>query len=235
LRRERTTVDCWVQLYEPYRPDGNQCLLRYGPNELGGNPKALFKWASSRTSHNLLMVSRCDSERSESTRSTARNANVVSASLLRSKADRMEGEPMSSRNRETVAASVRLCLGGKFLAQQNLRHLEGLDDDPIRVHAKTKLTRLFGLVNSASCYLFREWAEWPLERPPVRSGVASIARFARTRRRSSTYRGTSTTKNSPFASEKITRATPGSSLEMRVSAAFASNRWCCLGVAITFL
>ena len=34
--------------------------------------------------------------------------------------------------------------------------LEGLDDDPIRVHAKTKLTRLFGLVNSASCYLFRE-------------------------------------------------------------------------------
>jgi hypothetical protein len=61
------------------------------------------------------MISRCDSDRSESTRSTARNANVVSASLLRSKADRMEGEPM--------------------------RHLEGLDDDPIRVHAKTKLTR----------------------------------------------------------------------------------------------
>jgi hypothetical protein len=28
--------------------------------------------------------------------------------------DRMEGEPMTSRNRKTVAASVRLCFGGKF-------------------------------------------------------------------------------------------------------------------------
>jgi hypothetical protein len=84
-----------------------------GPNVLGGNSKALFKWASSRTSHNLLIVSRCDSDRSKSTRWIARNANVVSASLLRSKADRIEGEPMSSRNRKTVAASVRLCFGGK--------------------------------------------------------------------------------------------------------------------------
>jgi hypothetical protein len=46
------------QLYEPYRPDGNQRLLRYGPKVWGGDPKALFKWASSRTSHNLLIISR---------------------------------------------------------------------------------------------------------------------------------------------------------------------------------
>jgi hypothetical protein len=96
------------------RADGNQRLLRYGRNVLGGNPKPLFKWASSRTSHNLLMVSRCDSDRSESTRSTARNANVASTSALRSKAVRMEGEPMTSRNRKIVAASVRFCFGGKF-------------------------------------------------------------------------------------------------------------------------
>jgi hypothetical protein len=55
------------------------------------------------------------------------------------------------------------------LAQQNLRHLEGLDDYPIRAHAKTTLTRLVGWVNSASYYLFREWAEWPVERFPARS------------------------------------------------------------------
>jgi hypothetical protein len=95
-------------------PEENQRLLRYGPNVLRGNPKASFKWASPRTSHNLLTASRSDSDRSESTRSTARKANVVSASLLRSKADRMEGERMTSRNRKTVAASVRLFLGGKF-------------------------------------------------------------------------------------------------------------------------
>src|SRR6516164_10886544 len=51
------------------------------------------------------------------------------------------------------------------------------------------------VVNAASCYLFREWAEWPIEGPRARSGAASMARFARARRRSSTYRGTSTTKD----------------------------------------
>jgi hypothetical protein len=106
--------DRQCQLYDPYRPDGNQRLLRYGPNVLGDNPNALFKWASSRMCHNLLIVSRCDSDRSKSTRSTARNANVVSASPLRSKADRIEGQPMTSRNRKTVVASVRLCFGGNF-------------------------------------------------------------------------------------------------------------------------
>jgi hypothetical protein len=142
---------------------------------------------------------------------------------------------MTSRNCETVAASVRLCFGGEFRHSRTCATLRASTITRSESHTKPTLTRLVGWGNFASCYLFREWAEWPLERPPVRSGVASIARFALTRRRSSTYRGTSTTKNSPFASEKITRATPGSSLEMRVSAAFASNRWCCLGVAITFL
>ena len=51
-----------------------------------------------------------------------------------------------------------------------------------------------------------------------------MARFARTSRRSSTYRGTSTTKTSPLASEKFRRATAGSSFEIRVSAVLASNR-----------
>src|SRR5512132_3596267 len=92
--------------------------------------------------------------------------------------------------------------------------------------------RIFGLGERATCYLFREWAEEPLDWPRARSGTASMARFARTRRRSSTYRGTSTTKNSPFASEKFARATPGSSLEIRVSADLASNRWTCLCVGI---
>src|SRR5262249_34477521 len=41
-------------------------------------------------------------------------ANVRSVSLLRSKADRIAWERTSSRNRITVAASVRLCVGGKF-------------------------------------------------------------------------------------------------------------------------
>jgi hypothetical protein len=56
-----------------------------------------------------------------------------------------------------------------MLAQQNMRHLEGLDDYPIRAHAKTTLTRLVGWVNSASYYLFREWAEWLVQRLPARS------------------------------------------------------------------
>jgi hypothetical protein len=55
------------------------------------------------------------------------------------------------------------------LAQQNLRHPEGVDDYPIRAHANTTLTRLVGWVNSASYYLFRESAEWPVERFPARS------------------------------------------------------------------
>jgi hypothetical protein len=73
-------------------------------------------------------------------------------------------------------------------------------------------------------YLFREWAEWPAERPRARSGAASMARFARTSRRSSTYRGTSTTKLSPLASEKFRCATVGWSLEILVSADLASKR-----------
>src|SRR5262249_42633973 len=46
--------------------------------------------------------------------STARNANAKSVSLLRSKADRIACERTSSRNRNTVAASVSLCAGGRF-------------------------------------------------------------------------------------------------------------------------
>jgi hypothetical protein len=50
----------------------------------------------------------------ETTRSTARNANARSVSLLRSNADRIEGEWTSSRTRVTVAASGRLYAGGRF-------------------------------------------------------------------------------------------------------------------------
>jgi hypothetical protein len=117
VRMKRTgkpTKEHFQRALSDHRPEENQRLLRYGPNVLRGNPKASFKWASPRTSHNLLTVSRSDSDRSESTRSTARKANVVSASLLRSKADRIEAERMTSRNRKTVAASVRLFLGGRF-------------------------------------------------------------------------------------------------------------------------
>src|SRR6266478_1290418 len=60
------------------------------------------------------MVSRLVRDWSETARSTSRNANVRSVSLLRSKADRIAWERTSSRNRITVAASVRLCVGGKF-------------------------------------------------------------------------------------------------------------------------
>ena len=85
-------------------------------------------------------------------------------------------------------------------------------------------------------YLFREWAERPVERPWARSGAASMARFARTSRRSSTYRGTFTTKPSPLVSEKFRRATAGSSLEIRVSADFASKRWSvlCADIRLSF-
>jgi hypothetical protein len=38
-------------------------------------------------------------------------------------------------------------------------------------------------------YLFREWTEWPVERPRARSGAASIAGLARTSRRCRTERG----------------------------------------------
>jgi hypothetical protein len=47
-------------------------------------------------------------------RCTARNANARSVSLLRSNADRIEGEWTSSRTRVTVAASGRLYAGGRF-------------------------------------------------------------------------------------------------------------------------
>jgi hypothetical protein len=110
--------------------------------------------------------------------------------------------------------------------------LSGPDRLARGITSSGRVRRIFGLGERATCYLFREWAEEPLDWPRARSGTASMARFARTRRRSSTYRGTSTTKNSPFASEKFTRATPGSSLEIRVSADLASNRWTCLCVGI---
>jgi len=40
-------------------------------------------------------------------------------SLLRSNADRIAWERKSSRNRITVAASVRLCAGGKFCSSKS--------------------------------------------------------------------------------------------------------------------
>jgi len=48
-----------------------------------------------------------------------RNANVRSVSLLRSNADRIAWEQTSSRNRITVAASVKLCAGGKFCSSKS--------------------------------------------------------------------------------------------------------------------
>jgi hypothetical protein len=94
----------------------NQCL-HGGPSiwrRLCGFPKAWFRCGSSSTSQSRFMVSRLVCEWSEVTRSTARNANAKSVSLLRSKADRIACERTSSRNRSTVAASVRLCAGGRF-------------------------------------------------------------------------------------------------------------------------
>jgi hypothetical protein len=46
-----------------------------------------------------------------------------SVSLLRSNADRIAWERMSSRNRITVAASVRLCVGGKFCQSRSFATL----------------------------------------------------------------------------------------------------------------
>jgi hypothetical protein len=65
------------------------------------------------------MVSRLVRDWSEITRSTARNANVRSVSLPRSNADRIAWERTSSRNRITVAASVKLCAGGKFCSSKS--------------------------------------------------------------------------------------------------------------------
>src|SRR5262249_38344135 len=79
-----------------------------------GFPKAWFRYGSSSTSQSRFMVCRLVCEWSEVTRSTARNANAKNVSLLRSNADRIACERTSSRNRNTVAASVRLCAGGRF-------------------------------------------------------------------------------------------------------------------------
>jgi hypothetical protein len=88
------------------------------------------------------------------------------------------------------------------------------------------------LSSDPACYSFRGWSEWSFDFPRARSGAASIALFARTRRRSSACRGTSTTKTSPFASEKFKSATVGLSREIRVSADLASTRCSCLCGAI---
>src|SRR6516162_7656409 len=69
------------------------------------------------------MVSRLVRDRSLTTRSTARNENARSVSLLRSNADRIAWERTSSRNRITVAASVRLCVGGKFCQSRSFATL----------------------------------------------------------------------------------------------------------------
>jgi hypothetical protein len=66
------------------------------------------------------------------------NANAISVSLLRSGADWMEGERMSSRKRKTAAASVRLCVGGRFWHSRPCATLEGLDDYPIGAHKKQR-------------------------------------------------------------------------------------------------
>src|SRR5262245_19906521 len=76
-------------------------------------------------SQSRFIVSRLVRDRSESTRSTARNANVRTVSLLRSNADCIEGERTISRNRNTVAASVRLCIGGKFCRSKSCATLRG--------------------------------------------------------------------------------------------------------------
>jgi hypothetical protein len=89
---------------------GGPTILR----RLSGFPKAWFRYGSSSTSQSWFTVSRLVREWSEITRSTARNANAKSVSLLRSNADLVACERMSSRNRITVAASVRFCTGGKF-------------------------------------------------------------------------------------------------------------------------
>ena len=94
----------------------NQCLLG-GPSILGPLcrfPKAWFRCGSPSTSQSRFMASRLVREWSEITCSTARNANAKSVSLLRSNDDRKACERTSSRNRITVAASVRLCARGRF-------------------------------------------------------------------------------------------------------------------------
>jgi hypothetical protein len=58
---------------------GGPSILR----RLGGIPKAWFKYGSSTTSQSWFIVSRLVREWSEITRSTARNANTKSVSLLR--------------------------------------------------------------------------------------------------------------------------------------------------------
>jgi hypothetical protein len=95
----------------------SQRLFGYGPNvnrKFCGSPKAWLRCGSSRTSRSRLMVSRSVRDRSETTRSTARNVNAGNMSLLRSNADCTAGERTRSRIRVTVAASGRLCTGGKF-------------------------------------------------------------------------------------------------------------------------
>jgi hypothetical protein len=94
------------------------------------------------------MVSRLVCEWSAVTRSTARNANAKSVSLLRSKADRIACERTSSRNRNTVAASVRLCAGGRFWAEKVLRHLNGVDNYVIGAHREK---------NSQITVAFQSW------------------------------------------------------------------------------
>ena len=76
-------------------------------------PRARFKCGSSSMSQSRVMISRSLCDSSTIICSTARRANASNVSLLCSKADRMDGEWTSSRNRITVAASVR-CVGGKF-------------------------------------------------------------------------------------------------------------------------
>jgi len=94
----------------PALPESQRLVMR----DCCGSPKARFRCGSSRTSQSRVMVSRLVRDWSEITCLTARNANAWTVSLLRSNANRIAWERMSSRNRITVAASVRWRVGSKF-------------------------------------------------------------------------------------------------------------------------
>src|SRR5262249_45420026 len=89
----RSRLCCSSDCPSPQCLDGGPSIWR----RLCGFPKAWFRYGSSSTSQSRFMVCRLVCEWSEVTRSTARNANVKSVSLLRSKADRIACEWTSSR------------------------------------------------------------------------------------------------------------------------------------------
>jgi hypothetical protein len=70
-------------------------------------------------------------------------------SLLRSNADRIAWERTSSRKRRTTAASVRLCVGGKFCRNKSCAHLDAIGNYAIKTHwENARQTLIFSFGNS---------------------------------------------------------------------------------------